>query len=243
MCIPAGLCIRTLHTIYLHDPPPDWFFDVIPDFLGRYDRINAAWRSLAFTRPSFDRPASAHDMDFDPDAPTSSQQPPVSVSQKCLRDVGTFDSHVSPMHVATPYVSYKRPRLVETTTALVTESTPVSAPHHVHIEVDNTAPSPTQPTPVSVPPHAHIEVSTIPHATQQVSDRPTRPIVDVEVDTVTPPVTSPFTPVSDRPITPRINLEIKTHQDKFKDMERRGGRYHSGDLMRTLKNRKTALLF
>lgn len=81
--------MRILHEMHLRNPP-DWFYDLIPEFLYRYDRVNAEWRGLAFSRPSFDRPPSAHDMDIDPSAPSSSQQPPLSISQKRMREVVIF---------------------------------------------------------------------------------------------------------------------------------------------------------
>lgn len=65
--------MRTLHAIHSHDPP-DWFYECIPEFLIRYDRVNTEWRGPAFSRPSFDRPSRAHDMHIDPSAPPSPEK-------------------------------------------------------------------------------------------------------------------------------------------------------------------------
>lgn len=71
--------MRTLHAVHMRDPS-DWFSDLVTEFVTRYDRVNDEWRGPLYERPS-----------FDPSAPSSSQQPPLSVSHKRLREVLIFD--------------------------------------------------------------------------------------------------------------------------------------------------------
>ncbi|KAK1405481.1 hypothetical protein POM88_005086 [Heracleum sosnowskyi] len=153
--------MRTLHAMHLRDPP-DWFYDIIPDFLARYDRINNEWRGHAYTRPSFDRPSR----DFDPGA--SSSQQPLAISQKRPREIETTDSPTSPTHD----VSYKRPRQVESTDDPVIQQNPVVDPPLVHVEVGDSAPSPSQQDSERSPPPV-VEVTTIPPVTQP---SPTTPV-------------------------------------------------------------------
>ncbi|KAK1394622.1 hypothetical protein POM88_013678 [Heracleum sosnowskyi] len=216
--------MRTLHAMHLRDPP-DWFYDIIPDFLARYDRINNEWRGHAYTRPSFDRPSR----DFDPDA--SSSQQPLAISQKRPREIETTDSPTSPTHD----VSYKRPRQVESTDDPVIQQNPVVDPPLVHVEVGDSAPSPSQQDSERSPPPV-VEVTTIPPVTQP---SPTTPVATI------PPVTQPSpaplsltTPVTwwQCPTPPEVAstvgpvaaavrlsrlLGMFSNEDQFKDMERR----------------------
>lgn len=91
--------MRTLYKIHQSDPPA-CFYNIISEFLVRYDMVNTQWKGCSWQRPDFIRPV------IDPSAPSSSQPPPSSdpsVSHKRSREVlifnTIFDSQICPHYM------------------------------------------------------------------------------------------------------------------------------------------------
>ena len=47
--------MRLAQVVHSHDVG-DWFYEAVPDFLARYDRVMTEWRGHLVDRPSFKRP-------------------------------------------------------------------------------------------------------------------------------------------------------------------------------------------
>ncbi|KAL8112475.1 hypothetical protein AgCh_019979 [Apium graveolens] len=248
--------MRLAQVVHSHDVG-DWFYEAVPDFLTRYDRVMTEWRGHLVDRPSFKR--LDHGTVSHKRACESSEDP-LHVSQKRLRQGETVDVHTThhvgstapPPSQQTPHTSAPPPTSVPPPTSATPPtfvppptSSPISTSVPVGVEeVETSTPLTQLTTPVTHPPGVQIDSATPASAT------PSLPIafhpVDMELASGTP-VTRGFVDyrgnVTSVPAKLASIFEIDRSEDFYKNKERRGGEDRRGDLTRPIKNRKIDWIF
>ncbi|KAL8145237.1 hypothetical protein AgCh_003436 [Apium graveolens] len=255
--------MRLAQVVHSHDVG-DWFYEAVPDFLTRYDRVMTEWRGHLVDRPSFKKPdhgTVSHKRAREAEtSDAQSSEDPLHVSQKRLRQGETVDVHTThhvgsttpPPSQQTPHTSAPPPTSVPPPTSSTPPtfvppptSSPISTSVPVGVEEVETGTPLTQlTTPVTHPPGVQIDSATPASAT------PSLPIafhpVDMELASGTP-VTRGFVDFRVTPVTCvhcfDMYLQIDRSEDFYKDKERRGGEDRRGDLTRPIKNRKIDWIF